>query len=108
VLASVVRARTGWTADVGAFTLSGETEGFRREALRVEGCPRSEPSRSHKHPLTMRQEQRSKDFRKCSRRRWRVFVSDAAITIQVKRNLLADSMVAALVIEADIANRNED
>jgi hypothetical protein len=35
-------------------------------------------------------------------------VSDAAITIQVKRNLLADSMVAALVIEADIANRNED
>jgi hypothetical protein len=88
--------------------LSGESDGFRREALRVEGCPRAEPSRSHKHPLTMRQEQGSKDFRRCSRRRRRLLVSDAAITIQVKSNLLADSVVAALVIEADPTNRNED
>lgn len=33
---------------------------------------------------------------------------DAAITIHVKSNLLADSMVAALVIEADTTGRNED
>jgi hypothetical protein len=75
--------------------LSGESDGFRREALRVEGCPRAEPSRSHKHPLTMRQEQGSKDFRRCSRRRRRLLVSDAAVAIQVKSNLLADSVVAA-------------
>jgi hypothetical protein len=35
-------------------------------------------------------------------------VSGAAIIIQVKANLLADAVVAALVIEADITNKNED
>jgi hypothetical protein len=35
-------------------------------------------------------------------------VSDAAITIQMNSNLLADSVVAALAIEADATNRNED
>jgi hypothetical protein len=35
-------------------------------------------------------------------------VSDAAITIQVQSNLLADSVVAALVIKADTTDRNED
>jgi hypothetical protein len=35
-------------------------------------------------------------------------VSDAAVTIQVKSNPLADSVAAALVIEADPTNRHED
>jgi hypothetical protein len=104
----VGRARTGMTSNVGASTLSGESEGLPREALRVEGCPWAEPSRSHKPPLTMRQEQGSKDFRRCSKRRRRLLASEAAITIHVKSNLLADSVVAALVIEADTTDRNED
>jgi hypothetical protein len=37
-----------------------------------------------------------------------LFLRDAAITIQVKSNPLADSLVAALVIEADTTNRNEE